>query len=166
MAEKRLIIPEGIKKAAVLIVLRSETQYLLLKRAKAPNQGLYTPVGGKIDPFETPEAAAIRETKEETGIEIEVVRYCGVLVETAPSKYNWITFVYLADIEWEEAPYCPEGALEWIAEEDLHTLATPPTDWLIYKYIKEGLPFNFMAELDEDLNLLSMVEMLTGQVCE
>ena len=164
MAEKKLKIQVGIKKAAVLIVLRADQKYLLLKRAKEPNQGLYTPVGGKIDPFETPPAAALRETKEETGIEVSDIHYAGTLVETAPTKYNWITFVYWADINWRPAPECPEGVLEWIEEVDLQELPTPPTDWHIYQYIQKGKPFNLMAELDGDLHLFRMEEVLEGKV--
>ena len=44
---------------------------MLLKRFKTPNKGLYTPVGGKLEPHESPLNAAIRETFEETGINVE-----------------------------------------------------------------------------------------------
>lgn len=164
MTEKKIKIPEGIKKAGVLIVLRAEHKYLLLKRANEPNQGLYTPVGGKIDPYETPKAAAVRETQEETGIAVEALHYAGVLVETAPNKYNWITFVYWADIDWQPVPDCLEGELAWIEEAALKDIPTPPTDGHIYRYIQQGRPFNLMAELDADLHLLHMEEVLEGRV--
>lgn len=47
-------IPLGLKKAATLCVLRHQNQLLLLKRWKEPNKDLFTPVGGKLDPFEGP----------------------------------------------------------------------------------------------------------------
>ena len=41
--------PPGLKRATVMVVLRSGDQFMLLKRAKEPNKGLYVPVGGKIE---------------------------------------------------------------------------------------------------------------------
>lgn len=109
-----MTIPLGLKKTAVLCVLKHGDQLLLLKRLKEPNKDMYTPVGGKLDPFESPLDAAIRETREETGIEVDRFKYCGVLVETSPSAYNWTSFVYLAEIDWQPAPPCNEGDLKWI----------------------------------------------------
>lgn len=156
-------IPEGIKRAATLIVLRHQNEFLLLKRLKAPNQGMYTPVGGKIDPFEGPKAAAIRETREETGIIVEDIQFCGILTETSPIKYNWISYVYVADIERVPPPPCNEGTLAWITFDQLRDIPTPVTDLHIYECIARGEKFVFTAEFDRDLQMVSMVEELSGK---
>ncbi|MBK8349386.1 MAG: NUDIX domain-containing protein [Saprospiraceae bacterium] len=49
-----------MKRVAVFCIIKSGDQYLLLKRAKVPNQGKFVPVGGKIDPYESPLQAVIR----------------------------------------------------------------------------------------------------------
>jgi 8-oxo-dGTP diphosphatase len=157
-----LVIPEGIKKTAVLCVLKSGNDYLLLKRLKAPNQGMYTPVGGKLDPHESPLAAAFRETFEETGISANEFSFCGILEETSPVDYNWISFVYVAEIPFQPAPPCNEGILEWIPGEELKDLNTPATDWLIYQYISKRRHFVFNAIFDEHLHLQEMSDALTG----
>ena len=60
------MIPEGIKRVAVFCIIRSGDQYLLLKRAKTPNQGKFVPVGGKIDPYESPiQAVIVRQKKKQ-----------------------------------------------------------------------------------------------------
>ncbi len=151
-------IPVGLKRAATLCVLRHQNEFLLLKRLKEPNKDQYTPVGGKIDPFENPLQAAIRETFEETGIQAESMKFCGFLTETSPTKYNWINYVYLAEIDYIELPVCNEGTLKWISFEDLLSVPTPKTDWYIYKYILENKPFAFNADYDKDLNLIRMNE--------
>ena len=92
------MIPEGVKRVAVFCIIKSGDQYLLLKRAKSPNQGKFVPVGGKIDPYESPIQAVIRETKEETGITISSPKFCGVLAETSPVNYNWVSFIYCVEI--------------------------------------------------------------------
>lgn len=157
-------VPEGLKKAATLCVLQHQQEFLLLKRLKEPNRGLYTPVGGKLDPFEDPLSAAIRETKEETGIEVPTMKYCGTLVETSPTKYNWINFVYVADIDRLPPPLCNEGELRWIAFSEVLDVPTPKTDWFIYQYILENRPFAFHANFDNEINLLRMIDALTEEV--
>ncbi|MEH0153913.1 NUDIX domain-containing protein [Limibacter armeniacum] len=156
-------IPHGLKKTAVLCVLKHQSKFLLLKRLKEPNKDMFTPVGGKLDPFETPLEAAIRETKEETGITVEEMKFCGMLTESAPTGYNWCSYVYLAEIDWLEPPYCNEGSLSWINFESVLDVPTPITDWHIYEYIMEGKVFAFSAKYDEALNLQTMVEEIENK---
>jgi len=61
--EQRKIIP-----AVSVAVVRGGT-VLLVKRARAPSQGLYAYPGGKVEPGETLAQAAARELLEETGLE-------------------------------------------------------------------------------------------------
>ncbi len=148
--------PLGLKRSAAMVVLRHEGHFLLLKRQKPPNAGMFVPVGGKLEPFEDPYSAAIRETREETGIQLENLTYGGVLIESSPTAYNWQCNIYLADIPWQKAPACDEGELHWIAFDDIPALPTPPTDWHIYQYLMAEKPFAFNAVYDKDLNLLWM----------
>ena len=64
----------------VRVVLKDEKgRYLLMRRAKgsAMQPELWEFPGGKIDPGETFEEALIRETKEETGFDIDVLDVLG-----------------------------------------------------------------------------------------
>jgi 8-oxo-dGTP diphosphatase len=148
----------GYKTNCSMVILRCGTSYLLLKRNKEPFIGHFVPVGGKLEPHESPLDAAIRETFEETGFVIDKPKFCGVLVESSPAKYNWTVFIYLADIEKVPPPPCPEGTLEWIEHDDILNVPTPETDWFVYKYVVEGRTFMFNAEYDADVNLLKMTE--------
>ena len=87
-------------KIAVVVILESPGYWLMLERNYPTNQDLCTPVGGKIEDGESPRAAAIREVQEEVGLQLEDVRYCGILVDSSPTDYNWICFVYRASIEY------------------------------------------------------------------
>ncbi len=53
-----------------------EVEVLLVRRA---DSGAWTPVTGIVDPGEEPARAAVREAREETGVEIRVDRLAGVL---------------------------------------------------------------------------------------
>lgn len=154
----------GLKKTAVLCVLRSGDEVLLLIRGREPNKGLYVPVGGHVDPFEPPRDAAIREVKEETGLLLADVRFCGVLVETSPSEYNWVSFVYSAEVERFPPPDCSEGVLEWVAISRLGDIHTPPTDAFIYRFVSEGRPFVMDARFDDSLEMTSLVDEMAGEV--
>lgn len=153
----------GLKRTAVLCIIRHGDAYLLLRREREPNRGLYVPVGGKIDAFESPRAAAIREAREEAAIHVDAVRYLGALVETSPTEYNWWTAVYLADLR-ERPPLvpCVEGELGWFTRAELRALPMPETDRHIYDYAERSLPFAFSAEYDAELRLLRMDEELSG----
>lgn len=159
-------VTEGLKRTAVICILQHADQFLLLKRFKEPNKDLYTPVGGKLDPFETPLQAALRETAEETGFEIAAhqMHFAGILVETSPSAYNWTSFVYHAVVPFQPAPHCNEGTLEWISNSDLASLPTPPTDWHIYQYLQQQQYFVLMANYDDALNMVELREELTQTV--
>ena len=154
--------PTGLKKAATLCILKNEDSFLLLKRLKEPNKDMYTPLGGKLDPFESPLQSAIRETWEEAGIKLDSMQFCGILTETSPLSYNWINYVYLAEIEEKAPPLCNEGTLEWIHFDSLLQVPTPKTDWHIYRMILEGKKFVLTAEYDENLDLIQMHEELEG----
>jgi 8-oxo-dGTP diphosphatase len=153
-----MFVPEGHKQPAVLSILKSGNKYLLIKRAKEPNFGLYSPVGGKIDAHESPKQAVVRETMEETGIKIENPKFCGTIVETSPTKYNWICFVYFSEVDFIEPIHCKEGRLAWIDSEDLSSIPIPKTDTLIYKFIDQGKHFQIAVEYDERMKILSFID--------
>jgi len=158
-----MTVREGHKQPAVLSILKSGNKFLLLKRLKEPNKDKYTPVGGKIEPYESPVATTIRETFEETGIKIKNPKYCGVMVESSPTKYNWICFVYISEINFIDPPECNEGTLEWIEFAKLKEIPTPETDWFIYQYAAENKNFMLNVEYDTLLNIISMSEEIEGK---
>ena len=63
---------------AVDLVIRRGTEILFIERANAPFKGRVALPGGFVDPDETVEMAAIRELKEETGVEITKPKLIGV----------------------------------------------------------------------------------------
>lgn len=75
--------PKHIVTAAA-VVLNKENKILLLKGIK---RGWEIP-GGHVENGESLAAAAIRETKEETGIDIEIIRFCGIFQNVQSSVCN------------------------------------------------------------------------------
>ncbi|HZG68460.1 MAG TPA: NUDIX domain-containing protein [Herpetosiphonaceae bacterium] len=79
-------------RACVVIV---EHNQLLMVRQTYQGRTFWTFPGGSIEPEETPEAAAIRETKEETCLEIDIVR---LLYETARETSTGTYYCFLGRI--------------------------------------------------------------------
>ncbi len=68
-----LVVFREHKVAAVVLLQDVQGRVLLVRRAWEPQQGLWSLPGGYVDYDETPVEAAIRECREETGLEIEDV---------------------------------------------------------------------------------------------
>ncbi|MGP1347683.1 MAG: NUDIX hydrolase [Phycisphaerales bacterium] len=122
-------------KIACLCELRdSAGRYLLLHRSKAPNRGLYSPIGGKLDTAvgESPARCAQREIQEEAGLDIPMDRLhlAGLISETGyGGETHWLMFYYrvLGAVELE--PFeMREGRLEWIEASRVPELPMPETD--------------------------------------
>lgn len=75
--------PKHIVSAAA-IVLNDKQELLLIK---GPLRGWEMP-GGQVEEGESLKAAAIREVQEESGIEIEVLKFCGVFQNVSGSICN------------------------------------------------------------------------------
>ncbi|MBT2726776.1 NUDIX domain-containing protein [Bacillus sp. ISL-75] len=72
--------PKHIVSAAT-IVLNEQGEILLIK---GPRRGWEMP-GGQVEEGESLKDAAIRETKEESGIDIEVIKFCGIYQNVSQS---------------------------------------------------------------------------------
>ncbi|MCM3710220.1 NUDIX hydrolase [Sporosarcina luteola] len=70
--------------SAATIVLNDQNEILLIK---GPQRGWEMP-GGIVEEGESLKDAAIRETKEESGMDIEVIKFCGIFQNVNKSICN------------------------------------------------------------------------------
>ncbi|MEC0373636.1 NUDIX hydrolase [Paenibacillus chibensis] len=75
--------PKHIVTAAA-VVLNDNNEILLIN---GPKRGWEIP-GGRVEEGESISSAAIRETKEETGIDIEIIKFCGMFQDVKSSVCN------------------------------------------------------------------------------
>jgi 8-oxo-dGTP diphosphatase len=64
--------PTGRVPCAGAVVRDASGRVLLVQRAHEPGRGLWAVPGGRLEPGEDARAAAAREVREETGLEVEV----------------------------------------------------------------------------------------------
>ncbi len=143
-------------KIAVLCDLRDAAgRILLIHRAKEPNRGLYSPVGGKLETAtgESPAMAASREIEEEAGIVVPVrrLRLVGMVSERGYlGQAHWLMFIYRAmDPVDVEPRTIAEGTLGWHDPASLETLPLPETDRrVIWPLILAHETGSFSAHID------------------
>lgn len=99
--------------------IRKGNKILLLNRNKKPNMGMWNGVGGKIEDNETPYEGIIRETLEETGIDLQSVTYKGNIgfKDKDEPRASEGMYVFLADlpegVQMDTPLSTDEGILEW-----------------------------------------------------
>jgi 8-oxo-dGTP diphosphatase len=110
-------------KLATLCYLKRDGQTLMIHRIKKANdmhQGKWNGLGGKLEPGETPEACAIREIREESGLIAVDPLLKGIL--TFPKFANgedWYAFVFVVTQFGGQLSESREGVLRWIGDESL-----------------------------------------------
>ena len=83
-------------KTSTAIIPFSEDKILLIKRNTRPFVGYWALPGGRMDPGETIEQTIVREVKEETGLDVEIVYKVGEYVERGVKD----------DVDYEYYPTC------------------------------------------------------------
>ena len=111
-------------------LIDSDGRVLVQQRpAGKPMAGLWEFPGGKIEPGELPEAALIREIREELGVEL--VRESltpAIFASDGLGTRHLLLLVYLAR-EWSGEPEARHAsALQWLRPGELRGLAMPPAD--------------------------------------
>jgi 8-oxo-dGTP diphosphatase len=87
-----------------------------------PNK--YNGVGGHVEPDEDVHSAALREIREETGLEVHDLRLRGVINIPVDAGNNTgiVVFVFTATAASREVQPSDEGLLEWIGHDQLAKL--------------------------------------------
>lgn len=118
--------------------VEAEPSVLLLKRAVQPGRGAWDLPAGYLDPGESFEMAARRETLEEAGLEVELVALAGVY-HSPPA--NAVTAVFRAravdpdasvtlDSESSEHAWVPRSqARDWLPRLAFASMASAVAEW-------------------------------------
>lgn len=127
--------PDLPHKIAVLVFLENAAgEHLLLLRAKPPNQGSWSPIGGKLETAigESPFECAVRETREETGFHIGAsdLHLFAVIAEKAyEGQAHWLMFLFRCRRSLPGLPPdISEGRFGFFSRGAIDALPIPETD--------------------------------------
>lgn len=136
-------------KLSVLVFLENPAgEHLLILRAKSPNFGVWSPIGGKLEMAigESPFECAVRETFEETGLKITTadLHLFSIIAEKAyEGQSHWLMFLFRCR---RPIPALPpdisEGRFAFFSREAVRRLPIPETDraalWPVYDQHRDG----------------------------
>ena len=144
-----------LKISTLLYCFNASNEILLMQRNRPPNQGLWSPPGGKLhqERGESPHACAAREAEEELGIKARSTDFSlkGLVSEKGyEGEHHWMMFLFEFTHELSALPPDhPEGNFSFFPMRDLENLAIPQTDktfiWPLFKNHRNGF---FAVECD------------------
>jgi 8-oxo-dGTP diphosphatase len=103
---------------------------LLVRRGREPGRGLWSLPGGRCEPGETAAAAAVREVREETGLEVAAGAVVGRVERPGPAGAVYVIDDVACTVTGGElAPGDDADEVRWVAAAELAVL--PLTDGLV-----------------------------------
>jgi 8-oxo-dGTP diphosphatase len=104
-----------------LVFITRDERVLLLRGAPTKRiwANKYNGIGGHIERDEDIYSAAMREVREETGLEVDDLRLVGLITIDGDQPTGILLFVFAATSRSGEPVSSEEGTLEWIARDQL-----------------------------------------------
>lgn len=114
-----------VSQATSSVIITDGEKILLSKRAIEPKKGMWDIIGGFQRYGEHPHAAAIREVKEETGLDVEVTGYVGSFMDVyGPDKEATLNMCFTVNVVGGVmTPQDDVEELRWFSLEDIPELA-------------------------------------------
>ena len=123
-------------RVAVAMFLADRDRLLLVQRGVPPEQGRWALAAGFVDRGESPEAAARREMREETGLEVQVERLLDLFYDEDRE-----VIVILYRVRWlggVPAANDDVDAVRWFAKDELPEVAFESSRRAVQAWLEEG----------------------------
>lgn len=149
---------------STLCYLEQDGKYLMLHRIKKEgdmNRDKWIGVGGKFEEGESPEECALREIREETGLQVHGWRYRGLVTFTSDRWETEYMHLFWSSDFSGELRECDEGKLEWVDKTRLGELNLWQGDYLFLNLLASDRPF-FSLKLRYEGETLAMA-VLDGE---
>ena len=126
-------------KVAVVVFIERDDRVLLIQRAVDPGKGKWALPAGFVDHDEAPEAAALRETLEETNLRVRIAKLLAVFPKRDHGLAD-IIIAYSAEIIAGEPRAGDDAAdLGWFARGELPPLVFYPSITLTRRWSQRKL---------------------------
>ena len=118
--------PDVITRVGVACLVVRDGRLLLMRRRGSHGSGTWSTPGGHLDPGETLEACAIRETREETRVRVERVRFVAITNDVFEADArHYVTVWMLAEAHSGEAEVGEEREMYEVGWFPLRDLPDP-----------------------------------------
>ncbi len=127
-----------------LCYIEKDDCYLMLHRVKKAvdiNKDKWIGIGGHLEEGESPEECLMRETREETGLELTDYSLRGVITFVTDSYPTEYMFLYTAVGFSGTMISCDEGDLEWVPIKDVEKLPIWEGDKVFFRLLQEQKEF-------------------------
>jgi 8-oxo-dGTP diphosphatase len=126
---------------SAVALIDADGRVLLAERpAGKPMAGLWEFPGGKVEPGESPEAALIRELREELGIETRAACLAPLTFASHAYEAFHLLMPLYACRRWEGTVIPREGQrLAWVAPARLRDYPMPPADLPLIPVLRDWL---------------------------
>ena len=130
------------------------------KKENDYNHDKWIGIGGKFENGESPEDCAVREIREETGLEVVPgeLEYCGIVTfvdKSRPEAYTEFMHVFHATkFSGKLIEDCNEGDLEWVPVSKLGELPQWEADEIFQNFVIERKPFFSLKVIYKDNKLI------------
>lgn len=135
-----------------LCYIEKDGKYLMLHRTKKKkdiNKDKWIGIGGKFEEGESPEECIIRETKEETGLELKSCKLRCIVTYVSTTWETEYMYVFTSTDFSGKQIECNEGELEWIEKDKVATLNTWEGDKIFLEKIQKDNSF-FTVKFEYD----------------
>lgn len=125
-------------------IIVQDERILLVRRSNPPLQGEWSIPGGLVETGESTKEAIAREVREETGLEIEVVKLAEVFERILRDResrvqYHFVLIDYLCRVIAGEAHAASDvSEVRWVKTDDLEKLAVAPETCEVIRRTVQG----------------------------
>jgi len=124
-----------------IALTRADGRVLMARRPVGKGHaGLWEFPGGKIDPGERPEAALVREIREELGIDVAQAAVSPIGFASVADGNRHLLLLLYGATEWQGEPVALEASeIGWIEPAAMATLALPPGDRILVDALRRAI---------------------------
>ena len=161
LATPNLLIMNSNIIDTTMIYLKKDDCYLLLYRNKKKhdiNHNKWIGVGGHVEPNETIDECAIREVKEETGLDVHSLS-CSGEVLFVDENLKMMMYIYEITDFSGDLIECNEGELKWIPIKDIYNYPMWEGDKAFLPKLINHEPYFKMVLTYRDNKLINIEEI-------
>lgn len=119
-------------------IIQKENRYLIAKRGKGVDEGIWEFPGGKVESEETKQEAVMRELKEELSIDVQILSYVTTIVDQHATETIYVS-AYLCEIIKGCLTLHVHDEYRWVTAKELYA----------YKFQNADIPI--LDELQENV---------------